>query len=553
MEPGEVRVKAFACSDELPPGSVGRKGDYVLQNSLVTAVVRKPSESLTLVGEPGGGLVDFADWDGQDWLWEAAPMLWGELDTVELGDDWIRLSGERDEITWRLPADSRTIELDGAHTLWLHGDRRSVPVEQGFVRSQTLVLADKSAGDFGGGQAVLQPYSLTVGSLEDVHDALYDTPVSGTCVGDRVEVWSLGILTGHLPTTFDSHVAEGSTLVCTGQGAIPHEVPAGIDLELDAQISSVELRVSDGEHEIPAVVTIDGVETAIDARRSSVPAPRGEVLVTVDAGPRFSVWSEVVEAPAELEVVLEPLFSRDGHVQADLFQVTFPSLDSRLEQNDAIELAAAREVAFVVQTPTQEVGRPYQDDWTERTTRALAGSHSSDDAGAVWSWPWSANDKKAGHGAVDPSELSAMDLLAVHKDYADPDRVTVVDVAWVQAAGPIGGWTDTPTALRLESLDDVPTVLDLLDAGVPIAVTGPVTWLQADDTLGPPSQSAAERSLVQATSCASTGPLLTLEWTLFPSPGFVTHPDAQILEGDGWAIAVLEDGDDWAVSAPLWF
>ncbi|MCP4809485.1 MAG: hypothetical protein GY913_17395 [Proteobacteria bacterium] len=571
-----MRAKVFACDDELPGGASARRGDLVLQNALVTAVIRSPGESLTVLHAPGGGLVDFAPWNGQDWLWEAQPLVDGEwlvIDEVELGDDdgaWIRLAGPDGEVTWRLPADSRSIELTGAD-LWLHGDRRSEALAGGFLRGTNMLVSDGQVEDLGGAQLVTGLTALTVGSLEDVHDALWDTPAQGSCDADRVDVWLDGERTGVLPATFDSHAPLGAELVCAGAGRVDGEpVPAATGLELAAgEAGSIRLRVADEDgHEIPVVLTVDGHETAVSDRFEPVPTGAGTFSVVVDAGPRFTTWEGELEVLDEvgLEVVLDRRYDPVDHVLVDLFQAPFPSATTRLEQNDALELSAARGVAFVVQAPPDEVGRPYQSDWTERTTRAIAGSETRSDVGSVWSWPWSANDKHAGHGAGRWLDRDANAVLAIAGGYGDPDRVTVVDVAWVENAGLVAAWPEDPDALRLESLDDLDVLFELLDAEVRIAVTGPLTWVPADDTLGPPSQSAIERGLVEGTSIASTGPFVELDTVLFPElawevsdgevelwvDGALADPDAPVT-AERWAIAVLRDGDDWAVSAPLWF
>lgn len=98
---GELRVKPVACTDELPRSSEGRAGDWLLQSSALTVVVRNPYEGLSLVGAPGGGVVDAVIPGWNDRLREVVPLIGGlplSPDTLEAGVDedgaWVRLRGQ---------------------------------------------------------------------------------------------------------------------------------------------------------------------------------------------------------------------------------------------------------------------------------------------------------------------------------------------------------------------------------------------------------------------------------------------------------------------------
>ena len=562
----EVRVKEWRCAAEAPDLGSARRGDWVLQNSEIIAVVRSPGESLTLVGEVGGTLVDLAPVGEWDRLWEAVPL--GRTDAELLvGEDFVEVGGVR----WTLPPDVPWIEVSGAETLHLHGDRRSVALGSDFVRSGILYGTDGVlVEDLGGAQIVSGVTRIVVGDDDLVRAELYDVPVSGTCPGTQVDVVDAqGSRVAVLPADFDTFVPdEAAGLICRAEGYTDGPVSAldAGDLALGGFGELLVRAVDERGVDMPVLVEVDGVGFPVD-RREAVPTGEGTFSVRVHKGPAYTEWSgEVAVADSvELEVVLQRQVP-EGWALVDLFRAPFPSLDSRVEQNEDIEVAAASGIDFVVHTPKNEVGRPYQGDWTEREARVETGSHT---AGKwdIWSWPWSANDKRAGHGAVNPEGVSAADLLALANGYGDPDRITVVTPAWAAAAGNSAGWPEDPDLLKLDgSLDEY---FRLLDEGLRIGVAGPLTWVPADTT-ELPSVRSMERPLVTGRSVATTGPLLEMRVRDGVLPGTaatVTLNREAALWADGalvgeatefeltyerWLVAVWVDGQDWAVTSPHW-
>ncbi len=604
LEPGEgeVRVKAWGCDDESPSNSAARRGDWILQNSRLTVVVRNPSEALTVLDLPGGTLVDVAPAGRADWLWEAVPLLdgaWIRPRLVETGTDdgaWIRLTGpglddgvER-SLTYRLRADSRVLELEGSEGLYLHGDRRTEAAGPGFLRDELAWRSDATGWtDLGGAQLLEGVTRLSAGSWDEVHEALPgELEVSGVCAGDHVDVLLDGELVDRLPAEFSAELQLGDLLVCQAEGFAPGE-PArpGLDLDLEPGGEGwLSLRVVDDQgHEVPARITVEGRSWGQGLRPEALPLGEGRFWVEVEAGPLLEPWSGELQVSGQVveQVVLERAFSSDQWLLADLFRAPFPAVDARAEQLDDLRLAAAAGVGFALQAPPNEVGRPYQNDWTQGRLRVEAGSAArTEDAGTVWSWPWSANEKRSGHGAVKWSGLSAQDVLALADGYEQPDRVTVVDMDWVRAS-PIwlAQWTDRPDLVRLASVDDFEELIDLLDQGWIVGFAGPLTWTPADlRTL--PSVAAAERGLLTGQSVATSGPLLelTVERRLrVVQPWLATvklsarraepveqielwvdgellaeGPPDQVLrlefQGALWALAVAR-GEGWAVSSPV--
>jgi hypothetical protein len=600
LSEGEVRVKAWGCDDESPSNSSARRGDWFLQNSRLTVVVRSPAEAYTVLDLPGGTLVDVTPVGRSDWLWEAVPLVggaWIRARLLETGSDdgaWIRLTGPGLEdglersVTYRLRADSSVLEIEGADGLYLHGDRRTEAAGPGLLRDDLAWRTDATGWtDLGGAQVLEGVTALAAGSLEEVHEALPGTQaVSGTCSGDRVDVLLDGELVDRLPAEFSALIGPADSLVCGAEGfADGAPVAPGEDLVLEPGGEGwLTLRVVDeAGRELPARVTVERRSWGQGSWPEALPVGEGSFEVRVDAGPTVEPWSGTVDVVGSVteQVVLERAFEAEGWLLADLFRAPWPAVDGREEQLDDLRLAAGLGVGFAVQAPPNEVGRPYQNDWTETRLRAVEGSAArTDEVGTVWSWPWIGNEKRSAHGAVKWAGLSAQDVLALADGYESPDRVTVVDMDWVRSSPDfLAQWPDRPDLVRLEGVEDFEELQALLDQGWIVGFAGPLTWTPADlETL--PSVAAAERGLVTGQSVATSGPLLEL--SVRPSleieqPWLATvelsarraEPVEQIelwvdgelvatgqdrielqFAGEMWAVAVAR-GEGWAVSSPV--
>lgn len=611
LESGDVRAKRIACTDERAPDGEARRGEFLMHNALVTASFRSPGEALSVFGVGGGTLIDFAPADGRDRLIEAIPLIdggWMEVQDWDFGHDdqgaWLRLAGEPRsvphlppideqgwvEVTWTLAPDTRTLQLQGADGLYLHGDRLSEPVPSGLLRPDRAWGTDATAMTDLGGAVVLDGVTqITTGSWEQVHDALYTVPVSGTCDGDQVTVWADDVLVARLPASFESVVPESATtLVCTGfavqDGA---GVAPGQDLVLTTgDAGGLWVRAVDPSGlAIPVVVVVDGQVWASRPEGEWLDVPPGVHDVTVSHGPVWSQWTDTLtlDGPTQLDVVLEPVIDTHGWAAVDLFRTANPAWNQRTEQLDDLALAAAQGVVFAVQSAPDELGEPYTNDWTAIWLRTRAGSETASPVGAVWSWPWTQDTRRGAHGAVDWTDLDAVEVLAVAADVGTPMRHTVVGTEWLDHAGDPAGWNPAPDLLRLTSLADLPDLIELLEQGQRVGVAGPVTWVPSPSA--PPERLPArvelERPLVTGASVASTGPILALASTPSVEPlrleidarlapegidqvalwvdGAVTHtwdgdqvPDAVQVQGRRWALLVAQGEDHWAVSAPLW-
>ncbi len=572
MPQGQVRVSWWVCDEQVDARQLeARRGDALLQNHLVTVAIRSPWVSLSRLDRPGGSLIDFAPVGGRDWVLEALPELSGTPTGLELLDDGVRVVGT--DLTWRLDPDRPVVWMESdAQALELQGDRRHEPLGAGWYRDDQRLWTDGVVVEDTGGLLVLaQVHELWVGDRQDLHAALYDTPVSGSCPGDRVEVRLGGEVVAWLDADFEDTVPAGALLVCTAEGYEEGpEVAPGADLELSlGEGGRTWARAVSWEgQDIPAVAENAQGRWAVSPGGAWIPTPDP---VTLSRGPGWS-------SQAGPEAVLQRLVPQDW-LLADLFREAMPSVYSRVEAGDDLMMAAAEGVTFAVQAAPDEIGRPYANSWFGRWIRAEAGSWAATtDYGELLSWPHSRNARLAAHGAVAWQGLGALDLLAVAR--GPSPRLTVVEPAWVEAAGHPVHWQPAPDLLRMRDLSSLGLLMGLLDADAGLGVVGPATWLDvAPQPL--PGVQEVERVLVEGRSVASSGPLLILEAApgLDPTAGPVPvtvrlyagegRVDLRVdgalvesrlmragdrftmdVEGERWALATLE-GQGWAVSAPL--
>lgn len=616
MAEGEVRAKRLGCTDEAPRNGEGRTGDVMLQSSALQAIFRQPADGLTLVGTPGGGLIDATIPGWRDRLLEVLPvvgggvvrptsMTWG----VDAEGAWLRLEGPVEavpvlgdalgpwdagtaEVTWRLAVDGEVLTLEGADGLYLHGAAGTTPVGEGVYHAGLAWLTDaEGLEDLGGAVVLPGATRLAVGRWGRAHALMWPggARASGTCAGDRVEVRDAGGATlSWLEPEFDAPLPPGATaLVCVAAGhADGAPTPPGEGLALTpGEEGWLWVRVADPDGgDLAAVVALDdGRRFAVAPGGSRLPLGPGEHTLTLHHGPAWDRWSGTVAVAGEaaLERTLRPWIDTTGRVLVDLDLETTPSRYARGEPWDAASLAAGAGVGFAVQAAPDEVGTPSRVRWARRLLRVRGGSRAETSAyGDVLSWPWSPNSRSAGHGAVPWMDLGPQEVLALAMGTVAPDRLAVVDPAWVAAAGHPSSWRPEPDLVRLRAPDDLDALRSVFDAGARAALVGPLTWVEAEGGEGAPSAAAVERGLVLGRTVATTGPLVTLElederWWV----GLQAAPEARVerleLWVDGevvdsrpvperggavrfehppvagrWALVVAR-GTDWAVSSPV--
>lgn len=610
LGPGEVRARQVACNDEVPSTGEGRKGDVLLQNDTLSVVLRTPRESLTRPGYGGGTLIDAAVTGWRDRVLELFPLVqdgFFDADGVTFGTDgdgaWATFTGSGVampplglgtdgpvSITWRIGQDSQVIGLEGADGLWVRPGSGATWLSGGFELDGFALLTDGLRVEAPTGALWLHDVNELVVAPVDAAGVFAwpdGAAATGECSGDGVEVWQDDALVLVLGPVFGTLVPADAVLRCVAEGHDPGDAVApGAELVLTpGDPGGVWIRVDD---DLPALVSWDGGQHPLPAGGGLVPLLPGTWEVVVDAGPAHDRWLGTVVAPGERDLSLRRAIDTSDWILIALGRDAWPSWTTGLSPEEDLALAAARGVSLVVQTPPDEIGVPQTDGWAARRVRGLGGSlAASETAGSVWSWSWSPNEKRAGHGAVAWQHHSAEDLLALAAGGLSK-RFTAVDTAWVAAAGEPWTWDPRPDVLRLGSLDDLPVLLDLLSHGVAIGVVGPLAWGNADTT-SLPGEAALQRDLVTGRTCATTGPLLILDvpWEQLTVDGLLTglaldleaRAAADVTALELWVDGVLVEtvavepaataasltwtgpvdrsavgvarGADWAVSAPI--
>ncbi|MEY3212219.1 MAG: hypothetical protein RIT28_2700, partial [Pseudomonadota bacterium] len=488
MAEDEVRIKPVGCTDELPRSSEGRTWDWLVQNSRLSVIIRQPGESLSIVGGPGLTVVDAAVPGWNDRLFELIPLVNGlavRPERWEAGVDdagaFLRVEGVTEALrglpaadgaegeaagfTWRLAPGSNALTAEGVTALYVHGGRSTEALGAGYYHSGTaLVSAAEDTVDLGGAR-IIGADTLFVGLWPDVHEQAWPdgARASGSCIGNDVRVLDAdGAVLARLPVDFDSALPPGAvSIVCLADGhADGASTPIGAGLTLTpGEAGRVRPRVIDGEtgESLPALVTVGERRVPMGPEGGDVGVGPGVFTVRVEHGPAYDPWEGEVTVSGDtvIDVVLRPVIPTSlGWAPLDLDRPARPARDDHTDPADALAEAAALGLAFVVFAPEGEVGEVTLSPWWSERLRAVAGSEASGDGvGAVVSFPWDSNSRLAGHGAVNPEGLDAERLAVAAMGSVTPNRLGVVDAAWVMAAGPPGDWAMPPDGVRLAGLE----------------------------------------------------------------------------------------------------
>jgi hypothetical protein len=309
----------------------------------------------------------------------------------------------------------------------------------------------------------------------------------------------------------------------------------------------------------------------------SLSFPPGVHSLVLDAGPQWESIALDLDVKASVIHFSELDWTRriepGSWHQADFFRSPWPSVNSRVEPLDDARLAASQGVSYAVMSAPEQVGRPYTAGWVSDLLRVRAGSVAEGERGVVWSVGWS-RSSQPGFGTADTSLLDdPLDLLAMAMAPKDAGRLGIVDLRWVEEAGPAWAWSPAPTALRVEGPEDLPAIRALLDQGERLSLVGPVTWLEVPDA-ELPATPHFERALVGGRSVAGTGPWLSVQVPGFAEEsGTVVDLDCQgaqsmelvtetetislpcsqtrVVVRDPWVV-LLVPGQDWAIHSPVW-
>jgi hypothetical protein len=541
---GEVRVDELTCDWQEVAQGDAVEGDWVLENSLIRYVVKGPETALTLLGRAGGTVLDVARPGENDVLLEVIPLVDGDwfTDVVltpfeEVDDDGNPIAGLTVEGT--LPDDSQatvvyslgpywpTLKLEGNDSLVVrpleglerHGRVLELTDEHTVGQgNELLVGVDGNLEDLGGWLEYTSAQRMVVGDRQTVHQVLWhgvDT-ASGTAEGEWVQALIAGEVVARLPVIdgeFDGVVPQGTQAVWSIQDGYGHgdavQPTSGLELEL-GDFGSVKVRLTDVEgQDMSGIVSWNGRDWTLPTGGGTVLTGPGVADLWVHAGPAYEptlLESYEIRGEQTVWVRLEPIGTPG--VLADVTLPGWPDATERRSADELLSEATARGVDYVVVTAEDEVAQLDPGERVAGQILARAGSRSGSNQGHPLAWPWNANSKRSGHGAVDWTLFDAVDLLAVMSDSGD--RIVAVDSAWVESAGHSGNWDPRPDLFLLEDFDDLSTYVALLDQWVPASAVGPLTWVDGVD-LEAYAEVDVESRMLQGQTTATNGPRLLLE------------------------------------------
>jgi len=221
------------------------------------------------------------------------------------------------------------------------------------------------------------------------------------------------------------------------------------------------------------------------------------------------MWSTealTIEDTVDVDVLL----SRRGApaVLMDTAVVGWPDSTERRPAQELADELAADGVGFAVLVADDVVARASIDGRVAETLFVRGGSRAAGPHGRPLAWPWSRSSNRAAYGAAPWADLDATGLLAWMADAGD--RRTVVDAAWVTAARDPVAWDPHPTALRLDSLEELAVYTALLDRWIDPVLLGPLTWVEGLDEDDLYSHVDVEAMLLAGRTIATTGPAIAL-------------------------------------------
>lgn len=544
LDAGEVRARQLLCTDELIPGGEARVGDWVIENSVARFALRGTYAALYALDDVGGTLIDAvsltpeAD-DGADAgaddgsAGEASGG--GGVSVDALGE--IRVEGDRSSIvavneggtsslvlpgmTWTLAADEGVLQLSGASAASaatiqpLPGGTRTGSSWQGAAGGfwGGFLGTDGSAPD-GVSAAVIQAeITFVTADREAWTAAQYGSAeaVLETVDADSVAVELDGAVLTRLPVTdgvVSGWAPEGATLRGEREGCT-------YDGLAQTACGFMHVRVRDdaGNDRVSSFYT-DSARWVLPAGGGVIPGGLEAFAGTLWAGPAYGYTTLTFTPGTDQAVTLRREMNTDGAVLADLRRAVAPDSDAAWASPEAAHDASGDGVGFVVVYADDEVpsASVLRADTHERAADGAyplfvtAGVRSqSADGGTVLSWPWSANSKRAAHGAPEQG-WSALDLLTLVRNNS-ANRRTIVDAAWVQAAlaeAPVYAWFDTPLAVWLDDADAMTVYFDLLERYVPVTPVGPRTWIELPN--GDRNIPGIEAGLYAGQTTAGNGP-----------------------------------------------
>ncbi len=569
-DPTRARAKRVVCSDELVGGDA-RVGDWLLQNALLTVQVRAEGTALTEPGAAGGTVLDIlspnanADVtemvplvDGTHWFADAIVSAQTTDDGAEIVVTGVLPDGTPSEVTYFLGHSSPVLEVFGASRFRVAPQASTGFLGDFMVYSDVLVTDGLLAQDDGGwfwwdDASYFGPFAET--TLPELLPEQYSHHLTGGC--DRGELVYLADEAGRIVQRislsdpsggFDAAIDQRATrIVCVAGGrrssgwvdlSPADEAGEREPIELTVgDLGILDVRVTD-DLGLPTPVAVwwNGGRWSLNGGSGSLWVGAGEGEGLVWGGPVWSVGRiPLLDVDAESAVDLRIRRELPEDVLlADFAVETWPHSTTRTSASSANARRVSDGVQWSVTVATNAVATTASTALNEDDLWTDAGARVETDAGGtIVSWPWTADSEQNQWGVPRVGGLDNHEALSVMAR----GRFTVVDTSWVTAAGPPRDWPTVPTAVRIDSIDDLPAYIALLDQWTAPALVGPLTYLVGVDR-AQHAPADAERALLERRTVATNGPLVVV--TPEPSLPAVDRPYA-----GGHRVRVI-------VTAPQW-
>ncbi len=547
-DPTRARAKQVVCNDELGDGDADR-GDWLLQNSELTVFIRTERFALSQAGRAGGTVIDLFSSSGTMDVAELVP----QLPDSEGNLDWFvdaRISPIEDNHGAGIQVDGTLADgTDATVTWWLDhsGSRLEVigttdfliaPRANAVVRADLLQYGDRLLGpgslleDRGGWLRWTDTTWFEVASESTLSSVLpdrYIQAIAGDCAnGDLIyladadgRILQRASLDGQLGEFSFLADDRATQIACYASGRarsdwtpLPawnptDEIPETIYLTV-GDYGELSLQVGDTSgNPVPSATWWNGGRWILTTGEGVLPVGAGPGTGIVGGGPAYDTAtfsdSDVGE-DSTARAVLQRVLPEDV-LLADFFVEAWPHPTSRTAAGTQIARRVALGVEWAITVGDNVVVSTDVSSLDRDEIWSSTGARSVQPHGTITSWPWSFNARANLWGAPDTTHLSPHEALALMG--GGRGLTTIVDTTWVENAGPTYTWPQTPDALHLQSLDDLPVYIDLLDHWTTPALVGPQTWLDGVNRRTM-AQVEAERALLERRTVATTGPLVRL-------------------------------------------
>lgn len=488
LESGELRGRLLLCSEEEISDGESRRGEFLLENSMLRFTVRSPPNSLTQFAA-GGSIIDIAAPGSSDFIQEILPMKEGlflnhstlELNTTEEAVT-LSITNEEQVLSYSISPDRPEIFLQGMDAVYIVPDAGTHRIGNTLYSPYTdlVIHLNGSVTDYGGHLVFESPDSIVLSSAYDVWKWRDDEAILYTLesqiptirffdINEQLisELNSIdGYIEGYIPST-------AVYLQPYKEGCLAQELQLlGSQINDDFEVcGKIKVRVQDDNGtSIPATLLYG--EESIPIPAAGLMLPMSETIdgATIMAGPQYESLNILQINPTqEPQIDVSLKRAAPDHLLFQPFVICSPDQSTRETTDEIAQRLIGLGIDFSLCTgqnivPDYPKPTPHIEEWIT----LLPGSQTLSTP-LVHGWPWTQTLRDEGYGAI-PEFLTENEML----DFAGKTgRNTIVDSKWVESNSP--PWDTQPDFLYIDSKSDIPLYHALLQQQVPIHPLAPYT------------------------------------------------------------------------------